>query len=351
VTGLLMAGATGALIGAATAGILQGVTAVAGGLLGSGAEAGASSMAQSATTEAADQTSESAAETAGQDAARSGEDDPNCGGQSFTGKTKVLLADGKERSISTLKTGQKVLATDTRTGKNKAETITAVLVHDDHDLYDLKVRADGRTAVIDTTSNHLFWDETSRRRIKAAALKYGTHLRTPSGGQAVALGGHTPSNPSGWMWDLTVPGNNDHDFYVTAGATTVLVHNIDEEQCPLFDDGPYRSASAAPVRATLNIGNDSFAGTSLARGNPAIKGTFSFFVEHAEGDAFSQAVNSGADYSGESGTLSVTQGPCNFCVSSISAVARSMGLRYLRIETPEGLFGEYTPETGLTRRP
>jgi len=28
-----------------------------------------------------------------------------------------------------------------------------------------------------------------------------------------------------------------------------------------------------------------------------------------------------------------------------------MGLSYLRIETPEGLFGEYTPETGLTRTP
>jgi hypothetical protein len=27
------------------------------------------------------------------------------------------------------------------------------------------------------------------------------------------------------MWDLTVPGNNDHDFYVVAGDTPVFVHN------------------------------------------------------------------------------------------------------------------------------
>ena len=27
------------------------------------------------------------------------------------------------------------------------------------------------------------------------------------------------------MWDLTVPGNNDHDFYVVARTTPVLVHN------------------------------------------------------------------------------------------------------------------------------
>jgi hypothetical protein len=118
-----------------------------------------------------------------------------------------------------------VLATDTKSGKNQAETIAAVLVHDDHDLYDLKVRAAGRTAVIDTTSSHLFWDQDSRRWVKAGALKYGTHLRTPSGGTATVLGGSTPRDNSGWMWDLTVPGNNDHDFYVQAATTATLVHN------------------------------------------------------------------------------------------------------------------------------
>ncbi len=70
--------------------------------------------------------------------------------------TKALLANGKTVPISSLKPGEKVLATNTKTGKNQAEIITAVLIHDDHDLYDLydlKVRADGRTTVIDTTSN------------------------------------------------------------------------------------------------------------------------------------------------------------------------------------------------------
>jgi hypothetical protein len=27
------------------------------------------------------------------------------------------------------------------------------------------------------------------------------------------------------MWDLTVPGNNDHDFYIDTTAAPVLVHN------------------------------------------------------------------------------------------------------------------------------
>jgi large repetitive protein len=64
VGGLLMAGATGALVGAATAGILQGASALAGGLLGSGAEAGARTMAEDAASTATDETTESTASSA-----------------------------------------------------------------------------------------------------------------------------------------------------------------------------------------------------------------------------------------------------------------------------------------------
>jgi hypothetical protein len=45
------------------------------------------------------------------------------------------------------------------------------------------------------------------------------------------------------------------------------------------------------------------------------------------------------------------QEPCKFYVSSMNAITGSMGLSYLRIDTPYGLFGEYNPETGFTRRP
>jgi hypothetical protein len=27
------------------------------------------------------------------------------------------------------------------------------------------------------------------------------------------------------MWDLNIPGNDDHDFYIDTAAGTVLVHN------------------------------------------------------------------------------------------------------------------------------
>jgi len=68
------------------------------------------------------------------------------------------------------------------------------------------------------------------------------------------------------MWDLTVPGNNDHDFYVLPeesgggsayhrvdehGVTAVLVHNINEE-C----DIPTLKSYARQIRLS---GNDDIA--------------------------------------------------------------------------------------------
>jgi hypothetical protein len=100
-------------------------------------------------------------------------------------------------------------------------------------------------------------------------------------------------------------------------------------------------------RRRLELGNESFVGTNLARANPPIKGTL-FFAQHAEGDAFSQAMRAG-QFTGQSGTLYVTRPPWGFCVSSISATARSMGLRRLTIVTPNDVYGVDTPETGLVR--
>ena len=69
------------------------------------------------------------------------------------------------------------------------------------------------------------------------------------------------------------------------GTTFVLVHNDDgclpgagdiPRQVVNSNMGHIDEERATPVQASLNIGDDSFAGTSLARGNPAIKGTFSF---------------------------------------------------------------------------
>jgi hypothetical protein len=78
-------------------------------------------------------------------------------------------------------------------------------------------------SAVNTPSQNYGW-------IPANHLKPGMHLKTPDGQVAVVVGGSVPAVHDGWMWDLTVPGNNDHDFYVTAGIVTVLVHNVDGDQ-------------------------------------------------------------------------------------------------------------------------
>lgn len=114
----------------------------------------------------------------------------------------MLLASGAAIPISQLKPGDKIQATNVKTGKTSAEPVTAVLVHHDTDLYDLKIKDGGKTAVIGTTSSHLFWIPGARgyagRWVKARALRYGTHLRTPSGGDtAVVTGGWVPKVTTG----------------------------------------------------------------------------------------------------------------------------------------------------------
>ena len=200
-------------------------------VVATGGEAEVEIAAVDAAADAGTDVAENVAVDSAEEGAGEAEDAGSCavGGQSFTANTKVLLASGATVPISQLKPGEKVLATNTKTGKTQPEAVTAVLVHHDTNLYDLKVRAAGKTAVIDTTKNHLFWNPSTGDRagrwVKAGALRYGTHLRTPSGGDAVVLEGWTPKVTTGWMWDLTVPGNNDHDFYVQAATTQILVHN------------------------------------------------------------------------------------------------------------------------------
>ena len=224
------------------------VSGLAGGALGElpGAAAGsfagdASSALDGLSGEAGD--SGSLADSAAGEARAPAEEEPatsSCvGGNSFSAGTLVLLASGKTVPISQLKSGDTVLASDTKSGKDQPETVTAVMVHHDTDLYDLTVKTGHGTEVIHTTAGHLFWDPVRHQWVKAAALAKGESLQTPgSRATAYADGGTVPASHDGWMWDLTVPGNNDHDFYVEPaisgnhhsndilpGNAAILVHN------------------------------------------------------------------------------------------------------------------------------
>ena len=61
---------------------------------------------------------------------------------------------------------------------------------------------------------------------------------------ADAGGRATPKVHDGWMWDLTVPGNNDHDFYVL--AVPVPGKGAADVRYPLTDDAVVLARNAAP---------------------------------------------------------------------------------------------------------
>jgi RHS repeat-associated protein len=106
----------------------------------------------------------SAADDAGaaaDDAGTGAEDEPaqddeptNCPNQSFSADTKVLLASHKSVAIAKVKPGDKVLATDTSSGKTRPEPVTAVLVHYDTNRYDLTIKTGHGTGTLATTRSH-----------------------------------------------------------------------------------------------------------------------------------------------------------------------------------------------------
>ncbi len=157
------------------------------------------------------------ADTAVGDAARA------CG-LSFSPDTRVLLADGTTRPIAQLKPGDLVVATDTHTGTTRTQTVQAVLINHDSDLLDVRVEdASGRVSTIRTTAKHPFWDATTHVWVRAGVFPIGDELQTIDGRVLRVAALVTPPAASGEMWDLTV--STDHDFYIRAGSSAVLVHN------------------------------------------------------------------------------------------------------------------------------
>ena len=150
---------------------------------------------------------------------------PSCGAQSFTPDTEVQLANGAKIPISQVRVGDMVLATDTVTGKTRAEPVTTLWINHDHDLMNVTVKTASGTSIIKSTQHHLFWDLSAHAWVQADDLSAGTALKTPNGATATVVA-TTVVPGAADMWDLTV--NNDHDFYVVVSAgsqTAVLVHN------------------------------------------------------------------------------------------------------------------------------
>ncbi|HEU5470659.1 MAG TPA: polymorphic toxin-type HINT domain-containing protein, partial [Actinophytocola sp.] len=141
------------------------------------------------------------------------------GACSFSGDTKVLMADGTTQPIQDIKVGDQILATNPDTGEHGPRTVTTVLAHQDT-LLNL-LTTDGAT--ITTTEDHPFYNTTTHQWQPANQLNPGHQLHTPDGLTVTVRGldKHTARNAT--AYNLTI--HDLHTYYVLAHTTPVLVHN------------------------------------------------------------------------------------------------------------------------------
>ncbi|WP_157536093.1 LamG-like jellyroll fold domain-containing protein [Kitasatospora mediocidica] len=252
----------------------------AGGLFGKGASEVADAGAQDATAVATHETTSEASQSATQGATC------KTGPHSFTGNTPVLLADNTTKPISQIKIGDQI--TNSVPGKDGTETHTVtnvIVTTTDHDFVNLTitptktdssstaskagkallglaagvaaltlwaapaqpaqaaepsaatsttapatqakapasaddVQTDGST--LTTTYHHPFYDETQHAFVEAQYLNPGDVLQTPTGTATVATTHLFHADTT--TYDLTI--GDLHTYYVEAGSTPVLVHNI-----------------------------------------------------------------------------------------------------------------------------
>ncbi|GAB3883665.1 hypothetical protein GCM10029964_043410 [Kibdelosporangium lantanae] len=153
-----------------------------------------------------------------------------CTRHSFTPDTPVEMADGTTKPIKDVRVGDRVMATDPKTGRTNAEPVLAVIVedHQDKTLVDITTTDDthiARPGVVTATDYHLFWDLDQGNWAPAGDLHPGSHLRMPNGHAAVVTAVHAHHEQDIPLRNLTI--QNLHTYYVVAGTASVLVHNDD----------------------------------------------------------------------------------------------------------------------------
>lgn len=203
---------------------------------------------------------------------------------SFTGGTRVLMADGTSKPIDQVRAGDKIADSVPGQKGTQVHTVSKVIVtKTDHDFVDVTVApvkvgaaavvrktakragsalgsaakgvkskaklglaaavavgavaAGGQPAMaatapahggtITTTFHHPFYDETQAAFVEAQHLHAGDVLQTPTGTAKVAAVRLFHADTV--TYDLTI--GTLHTYYVVAGGTPVLVHNVNDPGC------------------------------------------------------------------------------------------------------------------------
>lgn len=143
-----LGGALGSLGGKILAKVAPKAMKVVGGLFGKGATEAEETAAKDATEAAASRAESEGAGSRSQ--SHSGKDGPSCrigGPHSFTGSTRVLMADGTTKAIDQVKVGDTIANSVPGVAGTEAHKVTDVIVtRTDHDFVDLTIKDEGRTA-------------------------------------------------------------------------------------------------------------------------------------------------------------------------------------------------------------
>jgi hypothetical protein len=167
----------------------------------------------------------------------------------FAEGTRVLMADGSTMRIEDLQEGDVVLADDPQDARGaEPRKVTQVHRTATYRLFHIEIgRADGGEIV--ATGSHPFW--TQRGWITAEELTNNDVL-TDDLERAVAIRAIAIESRDAPTFNLSVEGS--HTFFVVAGKTPVLVHNVDPWDVAfsrqvgpneVFQSGPWKNLRVA----------------------------------------------------------------------------------------------------------
>ncbi|MFF3446960.1 RICIN domain-containing protein [Streptomyces sp. NPDC002667] len=187
----------------------------------------------------------------------------SCRVDSFPGRTRVLMADGSLKAISTVRPGDRVLAADPESGAQRPQAISATFAHDTDHL--VRIVLAGGSSITSTPGHRVYvvglgWTHVNE-------LHQGDRLRSPDGEthSVTALRDLTDTAPR-QVYDLTVDGL--HTFYVHSEgrhAADLLVHNcvnladetrFPESQAHTLSKHVNRTAGQAVADAQENLRNN-----------------------------------------------------------------------------------------------
>jgi RHS repeat-associated protein len=168
-----------------------------------------------------------------------------CGGKknSFSGDTRVRMADGSTKRLDEVRPGDMVLATDPTTGRTEPQPVTDVIVGDGHkDLVEITTDAGDLTA----TQGHPMWVADLNRWVEAGDIEPGHRFETADHRSATVV------DTREWreerqVYNLTV--DRIHTYYVVVGDEDLLAHNDDPGACPVHEmrtTGDLSQCSRAP---------------------------------------------------------------------------------------------------------